>query len=146
MITTCGVFVINNDGRVLIVHPTLHHKDIWSIPKGQKEQGESEEETAVREVDEETGLIFNKNYLITIPGYINYKNKKKRLKSYYIVSDKDISNIDIICRSSFYHKGVKQRIPENDKHAWATYKQARKRIHHTQIVVLDKLYVLGIIK
>jgi 8-oxo-dGTP diphosphatase len=42
------------DGRFLAVHRPRH--DDWSLPKGKLEDGESWEEAAVREVEEETGL------------------------------------------------------------------------------------------
>lgn len=45
------------DGRleVLLVHRGQY--DDWSLPKGKVEPGESDEDCAVREVEEETGLV-----------------------------------------------------------------------------------------
>ena len=42
------------DGKVLLVHRPEY--DDWSFPKGKLEDGESWEEGALREVEEETGL------------------------------------------------------------------------------------------
>jgi 8-oxo-dGTP diphosphatase len=42
------------DGRVLLIHRERY--DDWSLPKGKLEPGESWEEAAVREVEEETGV------------------------------------------------------------------------------------------
>ena len=42
------------DGRVLLVHRPKY--DDWTLPKGKLDAGESFEEAAIREVDEETGL------------------------------------------------------------------------------------------
>jgi len=42
------------DGQVLVVHRSRY--DDWSFPKGKAEPGESDEDCAVREVEEETGL------------------------------------------------------------------------------------------
>jgi 8-oxo-dGTP diphosphatase len=42
------------DGRVLLVHRPRY--DDWSFPKGKCDEGESDEECALREVEEETGL------------------------------------------------------------------------------------------
>ncbi len=42
------------DGRVLIVHRERHGD--WSLPKGKLEPGETFEEAALREVEEETGV------------------------------------------------------------------------------------------
>ena len=42
------------DGAVLLVHRPRY--DDWSFPKGKLDRGESWEDAALREVDEETGL------------------------------------------------------------------------------------------
>ena len=47
--------IVVRDGRLLVVHRPRH--DDWSLPKGKLEDGESWEEAAVREVEEETGLV-----------------------------------------------------------------------------------------
>ncbi|MEX2279541.1 MAG: NUDIX hydrolase [Acidimicrobiia bacterium] len=44
----------NGDLRVLVVHRPRY--DDWSLPKGKADPGESPESTAVREVEEETGV------------------------------------------------------------------------------------------
>ena len=61
---SCGNIVfkeIENKLYVLLVHHNLGH---WGIPKGHVEINEKEEETAVREVFEETGI---NSYVI--PGF-----------------------------------------------------------------------------
>ncbi len=44
----------NGGYEVVAVHRARHHD--WSLPKGHIEKGESHEQTALREVEEETGL------------------------------------------------------------------------------------------
>jgi len=46
--------VVVRDGRVLLIHRERH--DDWSLPKGKLEPGETWEEAALREVEEETGV------------------------------------------------------------------------------------------
>ena len=46
--------IVERDGRVLVVHRPKY--DDWSFPKGKLEDGETWEEAALREVEEETGL------------------------------------------------------------------------------------------
>jgi 8-oxo-dGTP diphosphatase len=46
--------VVMRDGDVLLVHRPKY--DDWSLPKGKCKDGESDEECALREVEEETGL------------------------------------------------------------------------------------------
>ena len=53
MIRAAGGVVVR-DGRVLLVHRPRY--DDWSFPKGKLERGETWEDAAVREVEEETGL------------------------------------------------------------------------------------------
>jgi 8-oxo-dGTP diphosphatase len=44
------------DGReIVLVHRPAY--DDWSLPKGKADEGEADEQTALREVEEETGLI-----------------------------------------------------------------------------------------
>ena len=46
--------LILRDGLVVVVHRPKY--DDWSFPKGKAHPGESDEECALREIDEETGL------------------------------------------------------------------------------------------
>lgn len=49
----------------------------WSLPKGKVEPGESVEEAALREVEEETGLVCR---LLHPCGQSTYRDRKGRLK------------------------------------------------------------------
>ena len=53
MVRSAGGLIVR-DGRVLLVHRPQHGD--WSFPKGKLEDGESWEQAALREVEEETGL------------------------------------------------------------------------------------------
>ncbi len=69
---------------LLIFHKGGKH---WSFPKGRKDPGETDLETAVRELKEETGLEIDQ-YLSKVPymeSYTFYKFQEKVLKtvSYY---------------------------------------------------------------
>jgi 8-oxo-dGTP diphosphatase len=46
--------VVIRDGLVALVHRPRY--DDWTLPKGKLDAGESFEEAAIREIDEETGL------------------------------------------------------------------------------------------
>jgi 8-oxo-dGTP diphosphatase len=46
--------VVVRDGEVAVVHRPRY--DDWSLPKGKLERGETFEQAALREVEEETGL------------------------------------------------------------------------------------------
>ena len=53
---SCGVLVYRDENSVREYLLALQLGDNWSIPKGHMEAGETEEETALRELFEETGL------------------------------------------------------------------------------------------
>ncbi len=77
-ITAAGGLVKGNNGYLLIFRNGL-----WDIPKGKMEKGEDEEETAVREIEEECGIKTVLEDLI-VKTYHTYTHKKKRvLKTTY---------------------------------------------------------------
>jgi len=55
-----GSIIVNNEGEVLLVHGRLSKK--WSFPKGHCKKGETDLETAERELLEETGLELKEKY------------------------------------------------------------------------------------
>lgn len=54
---TAGGVVYRNGKNGLEILMIQDHKERWTIPKGHVEKGESLEQTAIREIGEETGLI-----------------------------------------------------------------------------------------
>jgi 8-oxo-dGTP diphosphatase len=57
VVRAAGGVVVRESGsglEIVIVHRPKY--DDWTLPKGKAEQGESDEDCAVREVEEETGL------------------------------------------------------------------------------------------
>jgi 8-oxo-dGTP diphosphatase len=53
-VRAAGGVVVDPEGRVALVHRPRY--DDWTLPKGKLDRGESYEDAAVREVEEETGL------------------------------------------------------------------------------------------
>lgn len=53
---SCGAIIYNKDKKVLVVKHNAGH---WDFPKGHVEAGETEIETATREVKEETNVDIN---------------------------------------------------------------------------------------
>ena len=51
-VEAAGGVVRNNEGKVLFIR----RWDMWDLPKGKMEKGETPEQTAIREVKEETGI------------------------------------------------------------------------------------------
>lgn len=57
---SCGCIILNDKNEILLILQTEGH---WGLPKGHVEEGETEEQTAIREVKEETNIdvIVNTN-------------------------------------------------------------------------------------
>lgn len=62
-VNAAGGLVTNNKGEFLLIR----RSGLWDLPKGHQEPGESLENTALREVEEETGLhgLTLGNYICT---------------------------------------------------------------------------------
>jgi 8-oxo-dGTP diphosphatase len=67
--------VVVRDGSVLLVHRPQY--DDWTLPKGKLDPGESWEDAALREVEEETGLVCELGAEI---GRTHYRDSRGRPK------------------------------------------------------------------
>jgi 8-oxo-dGTP diphosphatase len=61
--------------EVLIVHRPRY--DDWSLPKGKREAGETDEQCAVREVEEETGVRCSLGPELLPQQYVDRKGRPK---------------------------------------------------------------------
>src|SRR5450432_1218141 len=73
--------------EVLIVHRPRY--DDWSLPKGKAEPGESGEETALREVEEETGDRCALGPEIPTVHYEEHRGRQKEVRFWHmtVISD-----------------------------------------------------------
>lgn len=67
--------VIVRDGLVCVVHRP--HRADWSLPKGKLDRGESFEDAALREVQEETGLVCTLGEEFPATEYHDQKGRPK---------------------------------------------------------------------
>lgn len=136
---TCGIFLINiEEDKILICRPT-GLEDKWSIPKGIKEDGESELSAAIRELYEETNIDFNDLSILKMSQYDKerYKNKRKKLMPFVVYFSGDLSQFDLKCNSFF--KSGKEELPEISGYKWVSIPEAKKVLHDTQKAVLKKI-------
>ncbi|HUP31849.1 MAG TPA: NUDIX hydrolase [Gaiellaceae bacterium] len=70
--------VIVRDGRVCVVHRQRY--DDWSLPKGKAGPGESDEECALREIEEETGLRCTLGPELTATLHLDAQGRPKRVR------------------------------------------------------------------
>jgi predicted NUDIX family NTP pyrophosphohydrolase len=112
----------------------------WSIPKGQREEGEQSFETARREFEEEIGQPAPDAEARTL-GEVRQSGGRKIVEAWAIEGDMDVSTID---SSNFEmewppRSGKLREFPEFDKAAWFDVEAARERIVKAQAAFLDRL-------
>jgi 8-oxo-dGTP pyrophosphatase MutT (NUDIX family) len=75
-----GVIVREADGepQVAVVHRSRY--DDWSLPKGKLMEGESAEQAALREVEEETGIRCELGDELAPAHYRDRKGRRKRVR------------------------------------------------------------------
>jgi 8-oxo-dGTP diphosphatase len=74
LVRAAGGLVVR-DGEVLLVHRPRY--DDWTFPKGKLDEGETDEECALREVREETGLSCE---IVSEAGTTRYADSRGRPK------------------------------------------------------------------
>jgi 8-oxo-dGTP diphosphatase len=77
--------VVLRDGRVLLVHRPRY--DDWTLPKGKLEDGESWEDGALREVEEETGLTCELGEEVGRTRHVDSRGRNKEVRYFAMTSD-----------------------------------------------------------
>jgi 8-oxo-dGTP pyrophosphatase MutT (NUDIX family) len=141
MRTTCGIYLLDTEGKVLISHPTGHAATLWSIPKGVPDEGEEDLfRVAIREMREETGIDLDKHEYVVLQDFgfqVYPKNPKKRLRS-WLVQLKDKVNETLVCESMVVWEG-RPPFPEMDDWKWASKEEARELLHDSQKLNIDQI-------
>jgi 8-oxo-dGTP pyrophosphatase MutT (NUDIX family) len=70
----------DGDGRVAILLVHRPRYDDWSLPKGKRDPGESDEDCARREVEEETGLRCELGVELPSTHYVDRKGRTKQVR------------------------------------------------------------------
>ena len=108
----CSAF-IERDGKFLIV--MCPRFKVWRVPGGRAEHGERLEETLIREVKEETGLIFKD------PKFIGFGQDQQ----YYVRDGKETSRLIM-----FFHvkadKEPRLDPDEAEEYKWVTLEELKK--------------------
>ena len=77
-VVRAGGGLVVRDGTVLVVHRPKY--DDWTFPKGKADEGESDEDCALREVWEETGLHCALGRELEPSHYIDPLGRPKRVR------------------------------------------------------------------
>ena len=110
--------MLNDRGEVLLVHRDRY--DDWSFPKGKAEPGESDEDCALREVEEETGLRCVLGEELESTRYMDPRGRPKVVR-YWLMEPVDG---ELECRN------------EVDVARWVTLAEARDALTYARDVAL----------
>jgi 8-oxo-dGTP diphosphatase len=82
-----GVIARERDGvaEVVVVHRPAY--DDWTLPKGKAKKGESDEDCAVREVEEETGLRCTRGRELESVLYLDSTGRPKVVRYWLMQAD-----------------------------------------------------------
>jgi len=131
---SCGVIPVykktNDDIHFLLVQG---HGDYWGFPKGHKKKGESDQETAERELQEETGIICTE-YLENTMFHERYRIPKKK-------------GSDIIKKVHYFvgivsDTKVTRQTTELKNHGWFTLEEAREKLMKNRVKILEEVQVM----
>ena len=113
---SCGSLVVDARRRLLLCHVTGTAS--WDIPKGLQDPGETTLEAAMRELGEETGLVFEAARFRDL-GRFDYRHDKA-LHLYRVDVGDELPTLDhLTCRSFFPHHATGKPTPEMDGYRWA---------------------------
>jgi predicted NUDIX family NTP pyrophosphohydrolase len=145
---SAGLLIYKYNGEnvveVLLVHPggpffTKKDVGVWSIPKGEYEDGEDALEVSKRELKEETGNTINNGKFVQLKP-VTIKSGKQII-AWAVETDFEKC---FICSNNFEmewppRSGKKQSFPEVDKANWFSIKAAKEKINPGQLPLLDEL-------
>jgi predicted NUDIX family NTP pyrophosphohydrolase len=130
--------------EVLLVHPGgpfWAKKDlgVWSIPKGEYQQGEDPLDAALREFEEETGHRLPRERPLGL-GTIRQRGGKL-LRAWALAGDLDA---DATTSNTFTiewppRSGSQREFPEVDRAGWFDPPAARKKLNPAQVELVDRL-------
>ena len=84
-VLAAGGVVVRDDGRIAVIHRPRY--DDWSLPKGKLDPGESFEDAARREVEEETGVRARIVGELDPARYVDNKGRDKLVRWYRMELD-----------------------------------------------------------
>jgi 8-oxo-dGTP pyrophosphatase MutT (NUDIX family) len=120
-VLSCGVIVLDRDGRVLLAHAT--ETTHWDIPKGQGEPGEAPIDAALRELVEETGIVLAPERLKDLGRFLYRRDKDLHLFAARATDDEaDLRRC--VCTSMFPRRSDGVMIPEMDAFRWVAPEEA----------------------
>lgn len=145
---SAGILLFRRSGgtlEVFIVHPggpffARRDEGVWSIPKGLPEEGESLEETALREFEEEVGS--RPSGRLTPLGTVTQKGGKS---VHAFACEHPAGAPEPEVHSNTFEmewppkSGRRARFPEADRGGFHTVESARAKLNPAQVELIDRL-------
>ena len=129
--------------EVLLAHPggpfwAKKDEGAWSIPKGELAAGEDPLAAALREFEEETGVIIAGTPLALQPVR---QPSGKIIRAWALEGDLDPATVKSNTFSLEWppRSGRQQEFPEIDRVAWLPVEEARRKIVPGQVPLLEQL-------
>jgi predicted NUDIX family NTP pyrophosphohydrolase len=134
----------NDTLEVLLAHPggpLFRNKDadVWTVPKGEVEEGEDLLSRARREFEEEVGIPANGDWIDL--GWVKQKGGKT---VYAWAFEGNLADDFQVCSNNFEmewppRSGKMQRFPEVDQACFFSLEEARRKLKAAQTPFLDRL-------
>jgi ADP-ribose pyrophosphatase YjhB (NUDIX family) len=119
-----SAFIQDDEGRILMIRRT--DNDLYSIPGGQLELGETLAEAAVREVREETGIECE------VTGVIGLYSDPKHVVAY---DDGEVRQEFSICFRANFHGGAPRTSDESTEVLWIAPSELDRLTIHPSIML-----------
>jgi len=133
--------------EVLLVHPggpfwAKKDAGVWSIPKGEYEDGEDPFAAALREFEEETGTALPADEAVEL-GSIRQKGGKE-VTAWGVAGDLDPASVHSNTFTMQWppRSGRQAEFPEIDRAGWFGAEAAREKLVPAQVELLDRLLQL----
>jgi 8-oxo-dGTP pyrophosphatase MutT (NUDIX family) len=132
---SCGIIPVKYHQGEFLYLLIQHHDGHWGFPKGHMEEGESFLETAVRELEEETGLTLDKIFLKR-----SFKERYQYHREGHRWSKMVVYYLGFVERGS-----VKIQDKEIKNHAWLPFEKIIKKLPFIEIkkILLESQQYLG---
>jgi len=135
-ISAGGVIYKDEGAGIKIALIALKNKQIWALPKGKLERGESPDEAALREVKEETGLEGEIKSKIGDIAY-EYYSKERDTRYSKTVTFYLMRNIGESSRRHDWEVDDCQWFPIDEALKVMSYKSEREMVERAKAVLLE---------
>ena len=115
-----AVVFILDDSKAKYLLLKNDQTNYWDFPKGKVEGGETKEQTAAREIKEESGLDVE-----LVDGFSDI------IKYMYTSRDGEVISKEVVFFLAESLSGDVKLSPEHDQYQWLPFKEAYKKITYT---------------